>query len=59
MAAGKITDFYGTLHWRTIELADAARACTQAPPMGTKMLVRLLKDMWPAAWCGLKTPSCR
>lgn len=56
MTAGKFADFYGSLVGSTIEQADVVRAYAQAPLMGTRTWLRLPKEDWPNAWCGLTDP---
>jgi len=58
ISAGHFADFYGMLPGNVVEQADAVRAYTQAPLMGTKTWVRIPREEWPKEWKGMRDPVC-
>ena len=57
-AFGHCADFFGMLDGHIVEQADAARAYTQAPLMGTKTWVRIPREEWPSHWLKMRDPVC-
>jgi len=58
IAAGHFADFYGMLEGHIVQQADAVRAYTQAPLMGTKTWVRIPREEQPPSWRRFRDPVC-